>query len=198
MPLAIQSAAYEEQGAFTIWDTLGVEEIERSEEGHTTHVVIRAEDERTFIVDSIKPRLIERLKFLFGKPIPFALRETWKGFEVANQDEYEKLSQEEKSLQRGWVLQGPANPDVATGSNPTPKQQGEKALELLQSPRTHNPDLIKAIANLPAADEVLIKLPRGVKLNREEKSVVKKFVRDLLSGRPVTTKIQSPITLTKA
>jgi hypothetical protein len=172
------SRAYEDAGAFDLWEQLGAEEISKErvfydrkidpEEGHTYEVSLSFKD---------------RLRVLFGKTP--AIVDRWTGVVVSDLSDLEQLSEDERRLARSWVLGGNA-PGI---KSPTPSEQGEQALRLVREfPREFSPEMVAAINALPKADELVIKLPRELKAG--EKSALRRKINAIVAGKPVSMRVK--------
>jgi hypothetical protein len=169
------------------WSSLGIETVEKSDEYDADYEYIELGDEQGVSISAPKLSFKDRVGVLFGKPVQFHYKRHY--VVLKDNGRLEEMPEEEaerKALRR-WLLDKDAN-YTPTSVYKSPTEQAHEAYDLAQNhPRDHSEELIAAIAKLPKAGELLIKLPR--ELSPQEKRRVKQLVEAIINEKPITAKV---------
>lgn len=179
------SKSYEDEGAFDLWEQLGLEVAPTEVVLDTTEVV--AKEGHTYTVEVLPLKFKERVRLLLGKAEPqVRLVDRWEAVHAPNGELADLMGENERRLARSWVIKPQAS--AATKRNPTPKEQGQEAMRLVAEwKREFTPEFLEAVAALPKADELVIKLPR--EFSPEEKTSLRRKINLIIKGKPVSMKV---------
>jgi hypothetical protein len=171
---------YEENASVDMWQNIGVEEVpaERSSTMRGERV-IEPEEDHKYVVRVPKLSFSDRLAILLGDQVPVEVVDQFQTFSL--EDWTPTLSELERKKLREWLLApettGPVQP------SPTDRELKQQADDMvLKANRTHNPDLIEAIKNLPDDQVIEIKIPRSVTLTHQQKCDIQRLVNALVNG----------------
>jgi hypothetical protein len=180
------SKSYEDEGAFDLWEQLGLEVAPTQSVLDATEVT--AEEGHVYTVEVLPLKFKDRLRFLLGKTEPkVQIVDHWDAVRAPNDELADLVTDNERRLARSWIIKPQAN--AATGSTPTPSEQGREAMKLVHEyERTFTPEFIAAVKALPKADELVVKLPR--EFSPKEKSDLRRKINLIMKGKPVSMKVE--------
>lgn len=180
------SKAYEDEGAFDLWEQLGLKVVPTEEVLDTTEVV--AKEGHTYTVEVLPLKFKDRVRLLLGKTEPqVRLVDRWEAVRAPDGELADLMGENERWLSRSWVIEPQAN--AATKRNPTPQEQGQEAMKLVTEwKREFTPEFLEAVAALPKADELVVKLPR--EFAPDEKATLRRKINMMIKGNPVSMRVQ--------